>query len=126
MFNYKSITGLLACCEDSSHQCVTIPVTICIAIVLVAVSVVTAKIISSINEMKKDINKEKCSSDRKKFFTEQLLEHKEEIQSIELQRTKGKKRKVIWQENYKIVKNRDCNISAQKEEKNETENKANH
>lgn len=126
MFNCKSITGLLACCEDSSHQCVTITVTICITIVLVVVSIVTASIINSTNETRKDINKEKCSSDRKKFFTEQLLEHKEEIQSIELQRTKGKKRKVIWQENYKIVKNRDCNISAQKEEKNETENKANH
>lgn len=126
MFKCKSITGLLACCEDSSHQCVTITVTICITIVLVVMSIVTASIINSTNETRKDINKEKCSSDRKKFFTEQLLEHKEEIQSIELQRTKGKKRKVIWQENYKIVKNRDCNISAQKEEKNETENKANH
>lgn len=126
MFNYKSILGLLACCEDSSHQCVTITVTICITIVLVVVSIVTASIIGSTNETRKDINKEKCSSDRKKFFIEQLLEHKKEIQSIELQRTKGKKRKVIWQENYKIVKNRDCNISAQKEEKNETENKANH
>lgn len=126
MFNYKSILGLLACCEDSSHQCVTITVTICITIVLVVVSIVTASIINSTNETRKDINKEKCSSDRKKFFTEQLLEHKEEIQSIELQRTKGKKRKVIWQENYKILKNRDCNISAQKEEKNEMENKAKH
>ena len=126
MFNCKSITGLLACCEDSSPQCVTISVTICITIILVTASIVTAIIISSINEAKKQINKEKCSSDRKKFFTEQLLEHKEEIQSIELQRTKGKKRKVIWQENYKIVKNRDCNISAQKEEKNEMENKAKH
>ena len=86
----------------------------------------TASIINSTNETRKDINKEKCSSDRKKFFTEQLLEHKEEIQSIELQRTKGKKRKVIWQENYKILKNRDCNLSAQKEEKNEMENKAKH
>ena len=126
MFNCKSIAGLLACCEDTSPQCVTISVTICITIILVTVSVVTAIIISSINEAKKEINKEKCSSDRKKFFIEQLLEHKKEIQSIELQRTKGKKRKVIWQENYKIVKNRDCNISAQKEEKNETENKAKH
>lgn len=126
MFNYKSILGLLACCEDSSHQCVTITVTICITIVLVVVSIVTASIINSTNETRKDINKEKCSSDRKKFFTEQLLEHKEEIQSIELQRTKGKKRKVIWQENYKILKNRDCNLSAQKEEKNEMENKAKH
>ena len=126
MFNYKSILGLLACCEDSSHQCVTITVTICITIVLVVVSIVTASIIGSTNETRKDINKEKCSSDRKKFFTEQLLEHKEEIQSIELQRTKGKKRKVIWQENYKIVKNRDCNITAQKEEKNEMENKVKH
>lgn len=126
MFNCKSIAGLLACCEDTSHQCVTITVTICITIVLVVVSIVTASIINSTNETRKDINKEKCSSDRKKFFTEQLLEHKEEIQSIELQRTKGKKRKVIWQENYKILKNRDCNISAQKEEKNEMENKAKH